>query len=348
MPNPFISAFKLVFPWGLIAVCLVISLCAPVLLMLYDGSRVVLARAKDRKQLGRERSVKSHLAVALRRLDKHYAKARRYYFQIRPLLRVALWVALIWVLLVELLLSTRIVQHVVLVGILNASLKLAMGYCTAFVFFYISTNWQRQADKEKIQELTGPLFSQLIIEAHELMNPVTRQLPKMGVDEIDILKLKLKEIVSSLKTYDDDHRLPETYINGQPCTVHQYILFRIDILKGILQEILVHYSHLDTSVIRLLSAIKGTSLLHSNGTFHHSIMPSQGAGDLFAFLEKLNALVVHLNAHPGLQRPVAYFNEHKQRMRELGLYDLPPGLVKHDPDFEWKLRNMLRKLRRKQ
>ncbi len=303
------------------------------------------AISRDRKGDDLQLSLLSQYALFMDRMEGFEARIRLYYARIKSVLRILFECSLLLAITLETLLSYEVIANPGLIVFAQISSKLAMSYISAFLFYFVVAHWQRQADKEHIQDHVGPLLHDIFLETVHMFEPVTRA-HDQSEEEVDVFKLSRLEVLHSLETYDVDARMKDTPWNGDPVTVQRLIHYHVDRIKEMIRGVLAHYTLLDAELISILQELQSQRLLKDDFAFIERMKPSYLAEDLWTFRRCVKMLGEYAERYPGKKVKFPPPGESDERMREMiGPIDFDELGIKHDPHLHWKVRRILRRMR---
>lgn len=293
-------------------------------------------------------SIRSQIARALDDIEDHSDRMKRYFRTIRGELRVLLWVCIALLFVGEVVVAPSLGSLPRLNAIIGLVSSIAGAYVTGLVIYFAVTHWQRESDKEALQDHIGPLAQGILDHARQMMWPLIENTRYDRDSELDVLKIDRRELIGMLERFDANPNV-HGLVMGDPATVNDWVNYHVNESKRLVSELFVHYTMLDTSLVRLLNEISCSDLHRMGDMPIMGCKPSWLADNIWTYFQRLRPLERYLADFPGKRAfgptdEERWAREHDMRLA-MGITMNDLG-IKPDPDLSWKIRKF-RKANRK-
>lgn len=282
------------------ACCFLAQHLLALLLISFVGAVIYwrLRRRKQKRDDPFDESTLDRIAAVLTDIEEFASLFRRYFSKVRPLLRRLFFGCLLTFVSCELVAKAVLHESSFTIRFVDVASRMSVAYVSAFIFYFLVVHWQRQSDKENIQDHIGPLIYDIITLTENMVEPLIEEIDTEDRPN-DVLRLTRSDLSSALKHFDDPSHELNVSINGEPATIASLVHYSVEETKKKINEIFVHYPLLDGELIGALNLLTTSGLFTWPDLSTVSCRPSYLDEPLWSYLKRMEPLRHYHNSFPG-------------------------------------------------
>lgn len=166
------------------------------------------------------------------------------------ILYFVLFIATIWVLLIEFFFFDSIEWFAGGARLSQISVSICLSFIAAYIFYFLTIQVPKKRDLAQLREISAPLLNDILFHILMIMQGATNK--KLSQKKLKLEALTVKEFSNAMNDIYFDTLLRDS-CNGM--TVGKSVVSHIEQLKSTSRELLSYVLHMEPSYIALISKV---------------------------------------------------------------------------------------------